>query len=324
MVIAYAHTNIAVVKYWGKRPGPLNLPAVGSVSLTLREFGTETRVEADGALNADMFELNGKVQDGLPLKKVSTFLDLVRARSGDVRRARVVSRNDVPTAAGLASSASAFAALAVAGARAFGLHLSTAELSSLARQGSGSAARSVEGGFVRLHKGAREDGTDCFAEQVAAPDAWDVRLVVAHCAEGPKDVASTDGMNLTMKTSPFFAPWVETHEADIADAVAAIHARDLPRLGEVMEFNTLKMHASGMAARPGVLYWRGVSVEAMHAVKQLRQAGVGAWFTMDAGPHVKVLCATADAERVHQALSSVPGVLKVQVASPGPSARVLP
>lgn len=323
MTTAYAHTNIAVVKYWGKRPGPLNLPAVGSVSLTLKEFGTQTTVVPDAALNQDTFALNGQPQDGLPLQKVSRFLDLVRAHTKDVRRARVESRNDVPTAAGLASSASAFAALATASAHAFGWNASTAQLSSLARQGSGSAARSIEGGFVRLHKGARADGTDCFAEQVLEPAAWDVRLVVVHCAEGPKEVASTDGMNLTMKTSPFFDAWVNTHEVDMEEAVAAIRARNLPKLGDVMEFNTLKMHASGMAARPGVLYWRGVSVEALHAVKILRTRGTGAWFTMDAGPHVKVLCATADAERVAQTLGEVPGVIKVQVASPGPSAHVV-
>src|SRR5205085_6591994 len=116
------------------------------------------------------------------------------------------------------------------------------------------AARSLFGGFVRLHKGARDDGSDCVAEPVTSGDGWDVRLVVAACAEGPKDVASTDGMILTQRTSPYFAAWVATHEQDLDDAAAAIGARDLPKLGEVMEYSTLKMHASGMAARPGVLY----------------------------------------------------------------------
>ena len=131
-------------------------------------------------------------------------------------------------------------------------------------------------------------------------------------------------MTLTQRTSPYFDAWVSTHEADLEEAHAAILARDLARLGDVMEFSTLKMHASGMAARPGVLYWRGVTVEAAHAVRALRASGVGAWFTMDAGPHVKVLTMGADAARVEAALLAVPGVLKVQTSAAGPAARLLP
>jgi diphosphomevalonate decarboxylase len=321
---AYAHTNIALVKYWGKRDGKLNLPAVGSLSLTLDAFGTETAVTLDAALHDDTLELNGAPLTGDPLNKVTRFLDLVRDLAGTRTRARVVSRNDVPTAAGLASSASAFAALALAGTHAFGVKLETRALSALARRGSGSAARSVLGGFVLLHRGERADGSDCVAEHLPAGDSWDVRLVVASCAAGAKDVSSTDGMNLTQTTSPYFSAWVATHEADLKDAHEAIRMRDISRLGEVMEFSTLKMHASGMAARPGVLYWRGVTLEAAHAVRQLRASGTGAWFTMDAGPHVKVLTLARDAARVENTLRDVPGVLKVQTTAPGPAARILP
>ena len=324
MAEAYAHTNIALVKYWGKRDGKLNLPAVGSLSLTLDGFGTWTSVALDAALQDDTLELNGGPLTGDPLHKVTRFLDLVRDLAGTRTRARVVSRNDVPTAAGLASSASAFAALALAGSHAFGLRLDEKALSALARRGSGSAARSIPGGFVLLHKGERADGSDCVAERLPDGDGWDVRLVVASCADGPQDVSSTDGMTQTQSTSPYFAPWVASHPADLLEAVEAVRARDVARLGEVMEFSTLKMHASALAARPGVFYWRGVTVEAAHAVRQLRASGTGAWFTMDAGPHVKVLTLARDAARVENTLRDVPGVLKVQTTAPGPAARILP
>jgi diphosphomevalonate decarboxylase len=319
---AYAHTNIALIKYWGKRNSALNLPAVGSVSLTLDRFGTWTRALVDPSLRGDRFVLNGVEQWGPPLERVSRFLDLVGGSAGNRPIVHVESRNDVPTAAGLASSASAFAALAVAACGALNREASPATLSSLARQGSGSAARSIFGGFVRLHKGQRDDGQDCLAEPIEC-GPWDIRMVVASCAQGQKEVPSTQGMNETQRTSPYFSAWVQTHEADIQDAVQAIVARDLEKLGDVMEHSTLKMHASGMAARPGVLYWHGVTVECVRAMTALRRAGTGAWFTMDAGPHVKVLCQAQDASRVEETLGAVPGVLGVTVTAPGPAARRL-
>ncbi len=328
-VTAYANTNIALVKYWGKRPGSspgLNLPAVGSLSLTLDGFGTETTVALDDNGDADRFVLNGVAQGALEAEKVSAFLDLVRAQSGRRERAVVSSRNDVPTAAGLASSASAFAALALSATRAFGLELSSPALSALARQGSGSAARSIYGGFVVLHRGERGDGVDCVAEAVADVDdfAAGLRLVVVRCAEGPKATKSTAGMTHTEKTSPYFAAWVQTHQADLDEAQAALKAHDLEKLGEVMEHSTLKMHATTLAARPGFFYFEPMTIAVLREVQAIRQAGVGAWATMDAGPHVKVLCRAADADVVSARVGAVVGVKGVDVCAPGPAARVLP
>jgi diphosphomevalonate decarboxylase len=326
-VTAYAHTNIALVKYWGKRAGVaarLNLPAVGSLSLTLDRFGTETTVELVDDVAADTFTLEGVVVSPAEAAKVTAFLDLIRAHSGRTERARVSSRNDVPTAAGLASSASAFAALALAACRAYGLVVDDAAVSRLARQGSGSAARSLFGGFVVLHPGERDDGEDCFAEPIidVAP-ALDVRLVVVRCGEGPKETKSTAGMDHTARTSPYFTAWVQTHARDLDDALAALRQGDLPRLGEVMEHSTLKMHATTLAARPGFFYFMPTTIAVLQVVRALRQSGVGAWATMDAGPHVKILCATADVDAVVAAASSTAGVLGVDVAAPGPAARVV-
>lgn len=317
---AYAHTNIALVKYWGKRKGAdraLNLPATGSLSLTLNRFGSETTVSpvVDGT---DRFVLDGQSVGGVEAQRVFRFLDLVRA---DRPAVEVVSRNDVPTAAGLASSASGFAALAVAAARALDVALTPAELSQLARRGSGSAARSVFGGFVELHKGVRDDGADCAARPIET--SLDVRLLVVRCAEGRKHTASTGGMDTTAATSPYFHAWVDTHEADLAEARSALAAADIERLGAVMERNTMKMHASALAADPWILYMNGTTIAVLHEVRALRAGGVGAWATMDAGPHVKVLCAPSAADLIVGRLSEVPGVRGVDVAAPGGPARIL-
>jgi diphosphomevalonate decarboxylase len=321
--VAEARTNIALVKYWGKRDAALNLPAVGSLSLTLDGLATRTEVRFDAALAADELSLNGESAAGEPLRRVSKLLDLVRERAGRSERARVVSSNDFPTAAGLASSASAFAALALASTRAAGLELTLRDLSILARRGSGSAARSIFGGFVEMHKGARPDGEDAFAEPLDGAQALDVRLVVAVTSEGPKETLSTDGMRRTMETSPYYAAWLATSEPDLAEARRAIVARDLEALGTVTERSCLAMHASAMAARPGIVYFLGATIEGFRAVQKLRGAGVPAWFTCDAGPHVKALTDGKHADEVARRLAEVPGVLRTRVCAPGAAAKVI-
>jgi diphosphomevalonate decarboxylase len=321
---ARSHANIALVKYWGKRDAALNLPVAGSLSLTLNELATETSVEFDPALAADTLELNGAPAPAPAVAKVSRFLDLVRARAALGTRARVVSRNDFPTASGLASSSSAFAALAVAATHAAGLAVPPPALSELARRGSGSAARSIYGGFVEMLPGTLPDGSDAVAVPVAPAEHWDVRIVVAATTLGAKLVSSTDGMETTTRTSPYFPAWVATQAADLAGVRAGVLARDLEKVGEIMEHNALKMHACAMAARPAVLYWNGRTVDAMHAVYALRREGVPAYFTIDGGPHVKVLCRAADAARVERALAAVPGVARTIVCAPGAGAALAP
>ena len=321
--VAEANTNIALVKYWGKRPGALNLPAVGSLSLTLEGLTTRTEVRFDASLASDSLVLNSEPVDGEPLRRISAFLDLVRARAGVREHAAVASANNFPTAAGLASSASAFAAMALAATHAAGLSLTERELSVLARRGSGSAARSIFGGFAEMHRGTRDDGEDSFAEPVAGADEWGVRLVVGVTSEGKKQTLSTDGMKHTAQTSPYFADWVATSEPDLADARRAIAARDLEALGVVTERSCLTMHASAMAARPAVVYFVGATIDGYRAVQVMRKDGLPAWFTCDAGPHVKVLTDAAHAEEISQRLAAVPGVLRTRVCAPGKAARVI-
>jgi diphosphomevalonate decarboxylase len=318
-ITARACANIALVKYWGKRDASsLNLPATGSLSVTLDALRTETTVAFDPALAHDEVSL----QSGRA--RISDFLDLVRARAGIAIRARVTTNNHFPTASGLASSASGFAALAVAASRAAGLALTARELSVLARRGSGSAARSIFGGFVRMHAGKRADGEDAFAEPIDAPKLADARVVVAIVAAGaPKQHSSRDAMEHAAATSPLYRAWVELVPRDLAAAEAAIAAGDLRALGELAEANALAMHATAIAARPAIVYWQPATLAALAAVRDLRAAGVAAWATMDAGPHVKVLTRAEDAPEVARVLDVVDGVSRVLVSAIGGGAEVV-
>ena len=319
---ARANVNVALVKYWGKRDTALNLPATGSISLTLDGLGAEAAVAFGGGGEADRLVIDGVDASGGEATRLTRFLDVVRAAAGRRERATVAMRGTVPRGIGLASSAAAFAALALAASRAAGLALDPPGLSALARRGSGSAARSIFGGFVEWHRGERADGVDSFAEPLAPVGHWDVRTVVAVTSTAPKAVSSRDGM-LRTAASPFYPAWVAGAEADLAEARAAIRARDLEALGLVAEHSALKMHAAALAARPPLVYWRPATVECIHRVWALRAEGVAAFFTIDAGPQVKVLCAPADAQRVAAALEAVPGVERIVTCGPGRGAELI-
>jgi diphosphomevalonate decarboxylase len=293
------------------------------LSLTLEGLSTRTEVRFDSSLQTDSLELNGAVEVGDALTKVGKFLDLVRAQAKLDARAAVISSNNFPTASGLASSASAFSALALAATKAAGLSLDGRTLSILSRRGSGSAARSIFGGFVRMYRGERSDGTDCYAEPIGGADKLDVRMVLGITRKGPKETLSTEGMRHTAETSPYFAAWVSTSEPDLADATQAIERGDLEALGTVTERSALTMHASALAARPAVLYFSGATIEGYRAVVAMRKAGLPAWFTCDAGPHVKALTSGKHAVEVAKKLADVPGVLETRVCRPGNAAEVI-
>lgn len=329
---ARACANIALVKYWGKRDARLNLPAAGSLSLTLDALVTTTQVTFDAGLAGDELVLDGAPAKPVEVARTSEFLDLVRAAAGITTRARVVSKNEFPTASGLASSASGYAALAVAAAGAAGVAMSPRELSILARRGSGSAARSLFGGFVRMHAGdaqggnadGTDDGSDAFAEPIASPLTEQVRMVIAIVGGGaPKSHGSRDAMDHTAATSPLYRAWVKLVPRDLAAAEAALAAGDLEQLGAIAEGNALAMHASAIAARPAVIYWQPATLAAFAEVRALRAAGHAAWATMDAGPHVKVLTTTGDAAVVAAGLRGVAGVTDVSIAAAGGPAAII-
>lgn len=323
IVTARAHANIALVKYWGKRNAVLNLPAAGSLSLTLAALTTTTRVRFSDSLVRDTLMLDGEPAGGAALARVSRWLDLVRAQAGIEARAEIVSNNDFPTASGLASSASGFAALATAAPAAAGLTLSARERSVLARRGSGSAARSIYGGFALMHAGVDPDGSDAYAEPLNVDRPWDLRMVIAIVGGRPKKHGSREAMDHCADTSPLYSGFIGSVPGDLEAARQAIEARDLHALGRVAEASALAMHAAAMASRPAIIYFQPPTLACMAKVEELRASGVGAYYTMDAGPHVKVLTRPDDAEAVARALRGIEGVTQVLVSAAGGPAEVL-
>jgi diphosphomevalonate decarboxylase len=319
---ALAQPNIALIKYWGKRDAALNLPAAGSLSITLDALHTRTTVCFDDALAADDIVLNGK-RDEDQARRIGAFLDLFRARAKTATRARVESGNDFPTGAGLASSASGFAALAVAAGHALGLGLAPRELSILARRGSGSAARSIFGGFVEMSAGGRADGEDAFAAPLLAADAWPLEIVVAVTTREKKATSSRAGMQASQRTSPYYRDWVAAVPGDLAIARDAVQARDFEKLAHVSEASCLAMHAVMLATRPALIYWNGATLDCIHRIRALQAEGTGVFFTVDAGPQVKAVCLPHYAARVADALRDVAGVRDVLVSGLGEGARIV-
>ena len=321
-VTARACANIALVKYWGKRDAAANLPATGSLSLTLAALATQTTVTFDRSLAQDELELDGFSARFSDTARTSAFLDLVRQAANITARARVVSRNEFPTASGLASSAAGYAALALAASKAAGLSLSERELSILARRGSGSAARSIFGGFVRMNAG--DTSETAYAEHLASALADRVRMVIAIVGGGtPKAHGSRDAMEHTAATSPYYPPWLDVARRDLEAALAALAREDLDALGTIAEANALAMHGSTMAARPAVMYWRPATIAVHDEVRGLRACGVAAWATMDAGAHVKILTTEEDAPTIAMRVKDIPGVTAVTISAAGPHASVV-
>jgi len=321
--VALANTNIALIKYWGKKNTHFNIPAVGSISITLGELFTKTKVSFLPELKFDSFILNGKKVEGYQTNRISKFLDLIREKTKLDRKVEIISDNNFPTEAGLASSASGFAALTLAATKATNLNLSKQELSILARIGSGSAARSIFGGFVEMKVGDKENGSDSFAVPIADKNYWPLNLLILITSEEKKQVGSTNGMNLSAETSPYYKEWINSSQNDIVEMHNAITEKDFEKLGVLSEHNCLKMHGLALSANPGLLYWNGVTVDAIHAVRELRKNNIQAYFTIDAGPQVKVICETNDVQNIKKNLENINGVKNIIHTSLGSDAKII-
>ena len=314
--IARAGPNIALIKCWGKKDTARNLPAVGSISVTLDDLFTEMRVELDDGLDSDVLEVNSERRDELR-QRVSTCLDSVLGPSRS--RARVSSQSNFPIAAGLASSASSFAALVVAAAAAGGLDSSRAELAQLAGLASGSAARSLYGGLVELSLVDDRIIVDTLLNE----QEWPLRIVAAVTESSAKPVGSTEAMEISRRTSPFYTRWVEEQAADLSLAREAIDARDFAALGTVAEHNCLKMHSLMWTSRPPVVYWNTATLACLSRIRDLQEDGVAVFFTMDAGPQVKAICLPDGEAPVREALSTVDGVQAVHACGVGQGASLV-
>lgn len=326
-VTAIANANIALVKYWGKRNKELVLPHNSSISMTFDKLNTVTTVKFSEKYNRDVFILDSReFKSGTEqFDRAIGHLDLIREMTRMKKRAKIVSRNNFPTGAGLASSASGFSALSLAGSRAAGLDLDSKELSILARRsGSGSATRSCLGGFVEWQKGDKLDGSDSYAVRVASLEYWpEFRIIVTIVSKTVKKVSSTKGMDLTIETSPMYRGWLNTAREDLAKMKRGILRKDFTLVGSTAELNCLKMHAIMITTKPALIYWMPTTLEIIHSVLAWREEGLECYFTIDAGPQVKVACLKKNAPELERRLRAIKGVEETIICKPGEEPRLI-
>lgn len=307
---ATAHPNIALVKYWGKGDEASNTPATPSLSITLSDFASTTTVRRHDQPQ-DRIRLNGSEQ---PDPKIEGYLARLRQQFA-IPPLAIESSNNFPTASGLASSASGFAALTAAINSECALGLDAAAVSGWARQASASAARSVYGGFVTLQAPRWQ------AEALLEPADWPLNVVVAITSTARKAVSSTTGMRASRDTSPYFDAWCRQTQRAFDDGLRAVANRDFAALAATAEASCLDMHALMLASRPGLLYWNGTTVDCMHRVRALQADGVPVFFTIDAGPQLKAVCLPPAVDDVARALGAVNGVLRTHTLGLGGGVR---
>ena len=317
---AQSHPNIAFIKYWGNRDNDLRLPSNGSISMNLDGLFTRTTVSFQPSLPFDELIINGSEVTGKGLGRVSYILDLVRGMAGIKMNAEVMSENNFPAGAGIASSAAAFAALALASSRAAGLDLSEAQLSRLARHGSGSASRSIPSGFVEWNMGTGD--ADSIAVSIAPPEHWGLVDCIAIVSGTHKKTGSTEGHAIA-GTSPLQNVRVEDTPRRLDICRNAILKKDFEAFANIIELDSDIMHSVMMTSNPPLMYWQAATVGIFHAVREWRARGLPTAYTVDAGANVHVICLSEQAETVKKRLSELPGVSKVLVAGVGRSAQIV-
>jgi diphosphomevalonate decarboxylase len=314
-----AGSNIAFIKYWGVDDATINLPQTSSISMTLADAYTTTTVEwQNGSAQAnDEITVDDRTLTGEAGARIVRHLDRIRALAGSDQRARVASCNNFPMASGIASSASGFAALTVAACQALALDLEPTDLSALARLGSGSAARSLFGGYVQWDRGV--DHASSVARMLFPPEHWRLYDLVAIVSSAEKKVSSEGGHRIAA-TSPLNLARVDHVKTLLPVVQRAIAGHNLAHLGEAIEWDALAMHAVMQTGKPSLLYWQPGTLEVMQAVRSWRtEEGLVSYFTIDAGPNVHVICAAEDAPTLQTRLSALPSVNEVLVSRPGPA-----
>lgn len=317
---ALAHPNIAFIKYWGNQDFSIRLPANGSISMNLDSLWTRTTVRFDAGLQADELTISGDDITDAGLARVSMFLDLVRGLADTTLKAAITSENNFPASAGIASSASAFAALALASTHALGLNLTEPQLSALARKGSGSACRSIPGGFVEW-KTADKD-FESYAQTIAAAGYWDLVDCIVIVSGHPKKTGSTEGHQLA-PTSPLQAARIADSPRRLDLCREAILKKDFDALTAVVEQDNHMMHAVMMTSTPSLLYWLPETLAVINEVLQIRKEGLPVCYTIDAGPNVHVLCPAEFAQPVFIRLSQIQGMQKIITSHPGGPAYLI-
>lgn len=317
---AIAHPNIAFIKYWGNADDDLRLPVNSSISMNLDGLETKTTVTWDASLENDTLSLNSKQESGAALERVTNHMNRIRKCLDIPTFAIVESSNNFPTGTGIASSASAFAALTVAAFAAANADISEKELSTIARTGSGSASRSVPAGFVEWY--AADTHETSFAETVASPDHWDLVDVIAIVSDQHKKTGSQAG-HPTAKTSDLQNARVSGAQNRLDTVRQAIIDRDFPTFADIVELDSNLMHAVMMTSKPALFYWKPVTLTIMELVREWREEGLSVCYTLDAGPNVHCICIRKDAETVRERISKLSGILDIKMASAGGAARVI-
>lgn len=314
---AVAPSNIAFTKYWGKKDEVLRLPENGSISMCLSDLLTHTSVDFSDKYKKDNIEINGEVEAGEE-SRVVKHLDRIRSMAGVSEFAKVVSKNNFPAGTGLSSSASGFAALSLAGAIAAGLELSEKELSILARQGSGSACRSIPSGFVEWIDGNSNETS--YAKSIFPADYWKIADVVAVVSQGKKEISTTTGMK-SVTSSPFREARLSRMEAKNCDVKKYIQARDFTALGELAESEALELHAIMLTQNPPLIYLLPNTILLMRSVQSYRKQGLECYFTINTGQDVHILVEQKNVNRLKGKLQSVRQVQKVIVSTPSEGVR---
>lgn len=317
---ALAHPNIAFIKYWGNRDNALRLPSNGSISINLDGLFTRTTVSFQPSLPFDELIINGHAVMGKGLERISYILDLVRVMAGIEIKAEVMSENNFPAGAGIASSAAAFAALALASSHAAGLTLSEAQLSRLARRGSGSASRSIPSGFAEWKMGTGDD--DSVAISIAPPEHWNLVDCIAIVSASHKKTGSTEGHAIA-GTSPLQNARVTDTPRRLELCRNAILKKDFDAFANIIEHDSDMMHAVMMTSNPPLMYWQAGTVGIFHAVREWRASGSPVAYTVDAGANVHVICLGEHAKETEKRLRELPGVSDVLVAGVGGAARII-
>lgn len=318
---AYAHPNIAFIKYWGNKDNALRIPSNGSISMNLAQLETRTTVTFDSEIEKDQLLINGEKVVGAGLTRVIELLDRVRKMTRISSYANVNSTNSFPMGSGIASSASAFAALSLAATSAAGLTLEMDELSRFARLSSGSACRSIPSGFVEWETGT--DNESSYAQTIASLDYWDLLDCVAVIDYAHKAVSSTEGHEIAF-TSPLQNARVADSARRLDICRSAIMDRDFMKFAEVVEQDTHLMHAVMMTSTPPLIYLNPSSIAVMKAVRNWRiEEGLEVCYTFDAGPNAHIICQAEIKYEVINRLEKIPGVQEIMVSSPGGSAKLL-
>ena len=318
---AIAHPNIAFIKYWGNKDEFLRIPLNSSLSMNLDTLFTRTQVEFDPRIHSDSLIINREQCYGPSFDRLSKFLDILREKSKKEIYAKVISENNFPTAAGIASSASAFAALTLAAVNALGLDLSEKELSQLARRGSGSASRSIPEGFVEWQAGNNDQ--DSFSFSIAPPSHWDLVDCITIVQSIPKRVSSTEGHRLA-NTSILQEIRVKDSNRRLEICKKAIINKDFDKFAQIIELDSNLMHAVMMTSQPPLFYWEPISLEIMRAVTDWRSQGIPVCYTIDAGPNIHVICTSGLAEKIKLDLLKIDGVIDVLLSGVGSGAQLVP